>query len=147
MSPIPPSRPRPDAPGRPAAALLAAAVGALLLAVASAAPLQDRDEPRFAQATVEMLSSGDFLVPTFNGRLRPDKPPLAYWAMAAAVRVAGPREGTFRAPSALGIALAALALWGAGRRLLGPRAALLAAGVLAATPLALAIGSAAYALT
>ena len=54
-----------------AALALAAAIFAALLAMASRTTLWDRDEPRFAQATVEMLASGDYLVPTFNGRLRP----------------------------------------------------------------------------
>jgi len=45
-----------------APALLAAAAAAALYIVASASTLWDRDEPRFAQATVEMLRSGDYRV-------------------------------------------------------------------------------------
>jgi 4-amino-4-deoxy-L-arabinose transferase-like glycosyltransferase len=44
-------------------------------------PLFDRDEPRFATAARTMMESGDFLVPRFNGALRPDKPPFVYWLM------------------------------------------------------------------
>ena len=47
------------------------------LTVASSSSLWDRDEPRFARAAVEMLHTGDYLVPTFNGNLRADKPPPA----------------------------------------------------------------------
>ncbi len=42
------------------------------------APL-DRDEPRNAQCTAEMLAAGDWVVPTFNGQLRTHKPILLYW--------------------------------------------------------------------
>ena len=41
-------------------------------------PLIDRDEPRFAEASREMLASHVFVVPTFNGAPRYDKPPLIY---------------------------------------------------------------------
>src|ERR1700753_2183634 len=61
-------------PGWGAAVLLAVAIFAGLLALAGRTTLWDRDEPRFAQATVEMLASGDYLVPTFNGPLGPGKP-------------------------------------------------------------------------
>jgi 4-amino-4-deoxy-L-arabinose transferase-like glycosyltransferase len=44
-------------------------------------PLFDRDEPRFATAARTMGQTGDFIVPHFNGALRPDKPPLVYWLM------------------------------------------------------------------
>jgi len=44
-------------------------------------PLFDRDEPRFAVAARTMLQTGDYIVPRYNGMLRPDKPPLVYWLM------------------------------------------------------------------
>ena len=44
-----------------------------------ALPLVDRDEPRFAEASREMLERGDFIVPYFNNQTRFDKPPLIYW--------------------------------------------------------------------
>ncbi len=52
-------------------------------------PLFDRDEPRFATAAREMAGAGDFVVPTFNGELRPDKPPLVYWLMTRCTRRRG----------------------------------------------------------
>ena len=36
-------------------------------------PLMDRDEPRFAEASREMLQRGDYLIPWFNGQYRFDK--------------------------------------------------------------------------
>src|SRR5690606_4455463 len=42
------------------------------------ARLWDRDEPRNAGCAREMLERGDWIVPTFNGELRPHKPVLLY---------------------------------------------------------------------
>ncbi|HWB58705.1 MAG TPA: hypothetical protein VG733_04400, partial [Chthoniobacteraceae bacterium] len=39
-------------------------------------PLMDRDEPRFSEASREMLERGDWVLPTFNNVPRYDKPPL-----------------------------------------------------------------------
>jgi 4-amino-4-deoxy-L-arabinose transferase-like glycosyltransferase len=62
--------------------------------------LFDRDEPRFSEATREMLRSGDYIVPRFNGDLRPDKPPFLYWMMSLAYRMVGDTEFGARLPSA-----------------------------------------------
>lgn len=78
-------------------------------------PLIDRDEPRFAEASREMLERGDYVVPYANGKERFDKPPLIYWMQTSAYRVLGINEFAARLPSVLCTALAAvfLALWGA----------------------------------
>lgn len=73
-----------------------------------AIPLVDRDEPRFAEASREMLERGDFVVPRFNGQYRFDKPPLIYWLQAGAFVVFGQTEFSARLPSAVAAALAAL---------------------------------------
>jgi len=44
-------------------------------------PLLDRDEPRFSQATAEMMDRHEWVIPYFNGDYRFDKPPLTYWWM------------------------------------------------------------------
>jgi 4-amino-4-deoxy-L-arabinose transferase-like glycosyltransferase len=128
-----------------AALALAGAIFALLLALASRTTLWDRDEPRFAQATVEMIASGDYLVPTFDGRLRADKPILAYWWMALPMRLLGPSALAARLGSAAAMAIAALLTFAAGRRLLPAGAGTWAMAVLAATPLAVVEGQAATA--
>ncbi|HEY5894365.1 MAG TPA: glycosyltransferase family 39 protein [Chthoniobacterales bacterium] len=77
-------------------------------------PLIDRDEPRFAEASREMLERQDFVVPYFNNEYRFDKPPLTYWLQTAAYRVFGENEFAARLPSAFaaaGIAVILLA-WG-----------------------------------
>jgi len=49
---------------------LALAIGVVGLAIAAETSLWDRDEPRFAQAAVEMVHSRHYLVPTFEGEPR-----------------------------------------------------------------------------
>jgi 4-amino-4-deoxy-L-arabinose transferase-like glycosyltransferase len=85
-------------------------------------PLIDRDEPRFAEASREMLQRRDFIVPYFNNHTRFDKPPLIYWLQDAAYVTLGENELAARLPSALCAALAALAVASWGGKMLGPRA-------------------------
>ncbi len=70
--------------------------------------LFDRDEARFARAAIEMLTSGEFIVPTFNGELRDDKPVLVYWLMMPWLMLLGPIELAVRMPSCLGMAFSGL---------------------------------------
>ena len=72
-------------------------------------PLMDRDEPRFAEASREMLAGGDWVVPRLNGGHRFDKPPLIYWMQAACMRWLGRSEAAVRLPSVACATLAALA--------------------------------------
>ncbi|KAA0256446.1 glycosyltransferase family 39 protein [Acidobacteria bacterium ACD] len=125
------------------ALLLAGTVLAALLLLAPRTTLWDRDEPRYAQAAVEMVRSGDLLVPTFNGGLRAKKPVLVTWLMAASVGLLGPTELAVRAFSAAGIAGAVFLTALAGARLLGPGAGLLSGAVLATSPLVVLQGLAA----
>jgi 4-amino-4-deoxy-L-arabinose transferase-like glycosyltransferase len=82
-------------------------------------PLIDRDEPRFAEASREMIERGDYVVPYFNNRLRLDKPPLAYWGQVATYRIFGENDFSARFPSAIAAALTALVIFAWGRRLGG----------------------------
>ena len=63
--------------------------------------LWDRDEPRNAGCTAEMLARGDWVVPIFNSELRTHKPILLYWLQMAAYQVVGTNEWGARLPSAL----------------------------------------------
>lgn len=76
-----------------------------------ALPLIDRDEPRFAEAAREMRQRGDYILPSFNGEPRYDKPPLIYWCLAASFAAFGENEMAARLPSALAAALTSLALF------------------------------------
>jgi 4-amino-4-deoxy-L-arabinose transferase-like glycosyltransferase len=77
-------------------------------------PLIDRDEPRFAEASREMIGAGDYVVPHFNNQLRLDKPPLAYWAQVASYKIFGENDFAARFPSAIAAALIAITMlvWG-----------------------------------
>jgi 4-amino-4-deoxy-L-arabinose transferase-like glycosyltransferase/membrane-associated phospholipid phosphatase len=105
--------------------------------------LWDRDEPRFSRATVEMVQTGNYLYPTFNGALRPDKPILIYWLMSIPVRLFGAGEMTCRAVAPLAAAGAALMTAWIGLRLAGPLTGLLAGAIMVSTPLLLVSGTAA----
>ncbi len=97
--------------------------GCLLLHVAGtwSLPLIDRDEPRFAEASREMIERGDYIVPHFNDQFRLDKPPLTYWSQVASFKVFGENDFAARFPSAVAAALVALSLFGWGSRLPPPR--------------------------
>jgi 4-amino-4-deoxy-L-arabinose transferase-like glycosyltransferase len=90
-------------------------------------PLIDRDEPRFAEASREMIERGNYIVPYFNNQLRLDKPPLAYWAQSVSYRVFGENDFAARFPSAIAAALTALVIAAWGMRLGGEKLGWLAA--------------------
>jgi len=96
-------------------------------------PLIDRDEPRFAEASREMLERQVFVVPTFNGTPRYDKPPLIYWAQMLGYHVLGAGPFAARLPSALFATGTALLVFFWARRLAPPGTALAAALVFMTT--------------
>lgn len=63
---------------------------------ASSSTLWDRDEPRYAQVVMEMIDSGDYLVPTLYGADWIDKPILYYWFTTASVKMLGNTELAMR---------------------------------------------------
>src|SRR5262249_38649839 len=84
-------------------------------------PLIDRDEPRFAEASREMIERGDYVVPYFNNQPRLDKPPLTYWAQTVSYRILGENDFAARFPSAVAAALIALSIFGWGQRIGGDK--------------------------
>ena len=84
-------------------------------------PLIDRDEPRFAEASREMIERGDYVVPHFNNQLRLDKPPLAYWAQVVSFRILGESDFAARFPSAIAAALVAMSILAWGKQIGGER--------------------------
>jgi len=105
-------------------------------------PVMDTDEARFAQASRQMVESGDYVRIRLQESDRHVKPIGVHWAQAAAVQVFEPLTGRtnaiwpYRLPSALGLVLATLAtLWG-GTALIGARPALYGAALLGAGMLA-----------
>src|SRR6266403_860619 len=84
-------------------------------------PLIDRDEPRFAAASREMIGRGNYIVPYFNNKLRLDKPPLTYWAQVASYHIFGEDDFAARFPSAIAATLTALLIFVWGRRMGGEK--------------------------
>ena len=103
-------------------------------------PPTDRDESRFAQATKQMLETGDY-VRIENGREARNRKPIGiYWLQvpaAAAAHELGLATANpiwpYRVPSALGATFAVLATFLCWRRAIGDEAALFAAAMLAAS--------------
>ncbi|RZJ18917.1 MAG: glycosyltransferase family 39 protein [Brevundimonas sp.] len=100
-------------------------------------PPLDRDESRFAQATAQMLESGDYVDIRFQDEPRWKKPVGIYWLQAAAVAVTSKVEARdirpYRLPSLAGAMLAAWAVAWAGAALFGQRAGFLAGAMMGAT--------------
>ncbi|MGH7925825.1 MAG: phospholipid carrier-dependent glycosyltransferase, partial [Candidatus Binatus sp.] len=97
--------------------------------------LWEPDEGRYAEIAREMVLSGDYVTPRDDFELYFEKPPLVYWAEAAAIHVFGVNEFAVRLPAALFsigqvVVTAALA-----ETMLGAETALLAALALALSPL------------
>lgn len=115
----------------------------LLLLLSANTTLWDRDEPRFARAAVEMLGSGDYIVPTFNGDLRPDKPVFIYWLMVLGLRMFGVCELAVRCFSCLGVTAAGVLTFLIGRRLFDARVGLWAMIMLLSSIVTIYIGAAA----
>src|ERR1700712_4519454 len=100
-------------------------------------PPLDRDESLFAQATVQMLETGDFVSIRYQDHPRDKKPVAINWLQAASAKLFTTLEHhriwAFRIPSLLGAMLAAGALtWGLARYQ-GPGTGLLGGAILATT--------------
>jgi 4-amino-4-deoxy-L-arabinose transferase-like glycosyltransferase len=63
--------------------------------------ITDSDEGYYAEASREMVESGDWLTPHFNYENRFEKPPLYYWLTAATYLATGPGESAARFWSAM----------------------------------------------
>ena len=98
------------------------------------------DEGRYTATALNMLESGDWLLPTLDGE-RPHltKPPIVYWSIAASITAFGRNEWAARLPGALAFVVTGLCVFGIGRRMMPNRPWLPAA--IWATCLAPFIGS------
>ncbi len=126
-------------PGRASSAFLRTCLGVacifLWLAVTAwFRPLTAPDEGRYVGVAFEMLRSGDWLVPRLDGLPFFHKPPLFYWASAAAMSVFGASEWAARLPSVIAATLAAAGLLLFLRRWANERLARLSVVVLLTMP-------------
>ncbi len=79
------------------------AILVLMIAPIGFPPVQRTQEARVLETARESLETGGkkWLVPTLNGDVRLEKPPLAYWLAAAGFRIGGVNETAGRAASAI----------------------------------------------
>ncbi len=109
-------------------------------------PPIDRDEARFAQATKQMIESGDYIDIRFQDEVRYKKPVGIYWLQAAVVNAAEalgvPKARTtiwlYRIPSLLGAIGAVLLTYWTALAFVSRRAAVLA-GLMLATSILLGV--------
>jgi 4-amino-4-deoxy-L-arabinose transferase-like glycosyltransferase len=122
--------------------LLVISLAAFLPGFSSLQPL-DRDEPRFAQASKQMLETRDFVDIRFQDEARHKKPVGIYWLQAASV-AAGEALGVpqarttiwlYRLPSLIGAIAAVLLTYWALLAFVGARLALLGGALMAAAVL------------
>jgi 4-amino-4-deoxy-L-arabinose transferase-like glycosyltransferase len=106
---------------------------ALYLPGLTGLPPIDRDESRFAQASKQMIESGDYVRIQFQGESRAKKPAGIYWLQVAAARLTGRPDAiwSYRLPSVSGAILAVLLTFAFGQRMAGRTAALFGAALLA----------------
>jgi 4-amino-4-deoxy-L-arabinose transferase-like glycosyltransferase len=91
------------------------------------------DEGRYAEIPREMAVTGDWLTPRLNGLVYFEKPPLQYWATAAAYLAFGKDEWTARLWSALTGLFGIAIVFGIARKLYGRDAAIAAAAIVASS--------------
>jgi 4-amino-4-deoxy-L-arabinose transferase-like glycosyltransferase len=125
------SRPRRALPAGLALAGCLAFAAALALPRLGARPLYCAGEVRNALIAEAMVESGDWVQPRLNGARYYEKPPLMYWAMAAAYEALGATELASRLPAALAYVGTAGLVFAIAAELLGTGGAIAAALVFA----------------
>ena len=102
-------------------------------------PVIDRDEARFAVASVQMAESGDYVSIRFQDEARNKKPAGSYWAQSAMIKLfSKPGERRIwvqRLPSVFAALIAVLATYWAGIPMVGRKGAFIGASLLAVSGL------------
>jgi 4-amino-4-deoxy-L-arabinose transferase-like glycosyltransferase len=116
--------------------LLLLTLGAALFLTNLGKPsLWDIDEGRNLTCSYEMREAGNWVIPTFNSKLRPDKPVLLYWLQMLAYECFGINEFAGRLPSALAALGTVLLCYELGRSMFSAAAGLLGGIIVATTPM------------
>jgi 4-amino-4-deoxy-L-arabinose transferase-like glycosyltransferase len=98
-------------------------------------PLLVQDEARYSEVAREMIALHDYITPHLNGTVLMDKPVLFYWLQVSAFKLFGLNEWAARLwPALLGL-LGCVFTYIAARNLYDRRSGLLAAIILATSPL------------
>ena len=93
--------------------------------------ITDSDEAFYAEAAREMVASGDWITPHYNGQVRFEKPVLYYWLAALAYLVVGVGELAARVPSAAAGLVLVLTTYMSARRWYDEATGLLAGAITA----------------
>ena len=102
-------------------------------------PPMDRDESRFAQASRQMLQSGDYVTIRFQDELRAKKPAGIYWLQSASAALLGDADiASYRFVNLLALLVSIFMLYHIGLRLYEPAIALAASAAFASGFLVLA---------
>ena len=102
-------------------------------------PPMDRDESRFAQASRQMLESGDYVTIRFQDELRAKKPAGIYWMQSASAAVLGDADiASYRFVNLLALLVSIFMLYQIGLQLYAPAKALAASAAFACGFLVLA---------
>ena len=119
--------------------LVLAMLAAAVLIGHQTVPPMDRDESRFAQASKQMLASGDYVTVRFQDELRAKKPAGIYWLQSAAAGLFGADDiAAYRLPSLLAFLAVIWGTYHLASHLYRKPRALLAAAALGASLLAFA---------
>ena len=85
------------------------------------------EEPRRALVALEMIISDNWLIPTTNGELYYNKPPLYNWVLIYFMNMLGSAEWVVRLPSILSLFATAFVHFQISKNYIGKKAALLSA--------------------
>lgn len=69
------------------------------------------EEPRRALVSLEMMESGDYLIPHIHGETYYNKPPLYNWILAGSFKIFGAGEWSVRLPGVLSLIVTAFFFW------------------------------------
>ncbi len=116
-------------------ALCAVVAGALYVPGLGRPALWEPDEGRYAEIAREMVQSGDYVTPRDDWVRYFEKPPLMYWATAAAIGTLGASEFAVRLPAALFTVAEVVVTCALAETMLGAGVGMLAALVLALSPI------------
>jgi 4-amino-4-deoxy-L-arabinose transferase-like glycosyltransferase len=103
-------------------------------------PLYKADESRYAEIPREMVASGDWITPRLNGFKYFEKPPLQYWGTAVLFEVLGIQDWVARLWAAATGFAAIVLVYFVARRMYSAPAGVLAAAILAGSPLYVLLG-------
>lgn len=120
--------------------LISVGIALFLMTLMPTTMFWDRDEAFYARAAVEMIQSGNWILPTYNDAIFPDKPPLIYWLMMFFMHIFGQNEFGARFASAPATAASAFLIFLIASRLFDRRAGLWSMLVFASSTLTIYLG-------